>query len=495
MGKLIKRQTLTERQYLRANRVMCMILLISYLVYILIEVTNAQTGLDVTAGTSMRCGVYITSALVSLILCIVKPRKKMTAIIMAIMYLIAFPFLVFGNGVVVLAMVFPVIIGFMIYLNSMIVGLGCLSAIIIGIIKCVLVRDDLVLYNYGIMLLAGYIVAAAGAMSGIILLINFSKEDRAAIESAAEHREKVSMVVARIVASLYNDFTDMMRGLNTINGAMRSTDDAMNGIAERSADTASAVSNQAKMTSRIQNDLEHTDALASSAGNTTESLKSVITEGRELADSLLEQSNVVDRDVELISDVTKRLAGNVQQVTGITSAILNISTQTNLLALNASVEAARAGAAGRGFSVIADQIRTMSTETEASTGKIENIIKELTALANETQAAVLEAAENIAEQRKQVGAVNDSFREIQAGMAALQKAIEAMSDNVRSVLNTNSEIVDSISLLSEASEEVSASVQVCKQTTSTAFDNLGRFSRSVDGAFGQLQSLKETAGA
>ena len=59
----------------------------------------------------------------------------------------------------------------------------------------------------------------------------------------------------------------------------------------------------------------------------------------------------------------------------------------------------------------------------------------------------------------------------------------------------NGEIVDSISLLSAASEETSAGMQVCKQTTNTAFENLGRFSRKVEGAFGELQQLKETAGA
>lgn len=493
MGKIIKRQNLTERQYLRSNRVMCMILLVSYLVYIIVEVSNSKSAMGPDALA--RCGVYVAAALVSLGVCIAMPRKKGSAIVMAVMFLIAFPTLVFGNGIVVLAMVLPVLIGFMIYLNSMLVGLGCLSALIIGVIKCILVRNDPVLFNYGIMLLAGYLVATVGAMSVIILLINFSKEDRAVIEEAAAHREKVAATVAKIVSSLYADFTDMVQRLNKVNSAMRSTDDAMNGIAGSSLDTANALSNQAKMTSNIQSNLERADELASDAGNTTETLNAIITEGRALSDSLLQQSNIVDRGVEQISDVIGRLVDNVQKVKGITNAIQSISSQTNLLALNASVESARAGEAGRGFAVIANHIRSMSTETEKSTDEITDIIRELTSLTGETQATIEEAAASIAEQRRQVDIVNESFQQIQKGMETLQRNIEMMNNNVKLVLHANGEIVDSISLLSASSEEVSAGMQVCKETTNLAFDNLGKFSRKVDGAFVQLQQLKETAGA
>ncbi len=493
MGKLIKRQNLTESQYLRSNRVMCMILLISYLVYIIVEVMNSAAAMSTEAV--VRCAVYAAAALLSLALCIAKPRKKLTAVVMAVMYLIAFPVLVFGNGIVVLAMVFPVILGFMIYLNSMLVGLGCFSSIIIGVIKCILVRDDPVLFNYGIMILAGYVMVSIGAMSVITLLINFSKEDRAAIEEAAEHRKKVAEVIAKTAASLYADFTDMVQRLTTINDAMRSADDALNGITESSLDTANALGNQAKMTSNIQSNLEHADKLAASADNTAQNLNAVITEGRDLADCLFRQSNVVDRNVELIADVMKRLVGNVQNVKGITNAIQGISSQTNLLALNASVESARAGEAGRGFAIIAAQIRSMATETERSADEIADIITKLTTLIDETRSAIQEATENIAEQRKQVGGVNESLKDIQKGMEVLQKSIETMGRNVKQVLLSNGEIVDSIGMLSAASEEVSAGMQVCKQTTGMAFDNLGKFSRKVDGAFGQLQQLKETAGA
>lgn len=493
MAGLIQRQKLTDRQYLRANRVMCLILVVSYIVYIIVEMINAKSG--TSTDPTGRYIFYGFSALVAILLSIIKPTKKITTVIMASTYLISFGLLVFGNGIVVLAMGFPVLIGFTIYLNSMIVGLGCFGAITIGIVKCLMVRNDSVLFNYGVLILVGYVVATVGVMSAVALLIQFSKEDRAEIEKAAQHREKVAQIVAQIVASLYHDFTDMLHGLNIINEAMRSADNAMDGITASATDTANAVHNQAKMTTHIQDNLEHTDRLASESSQTTENLKNIITHGRELADTLLTQSNVVDQNVELISDVMNRLTHNVQQVTGITDDILSISSQTNLLAVNASIEAARAGTAGRGFSVIAGQIRSLSTETEASAGRIADIIQLLSSLTRETEEAIGSAAENIAQQRKQVDLVEESLREMQRGMDLLEQSITAMSNNVKTILNANSEIVGSISLLSAASEETSTGMQICKDTTSTAFENLGRFSNKVNGAFEQLQTLKETAGA
>lgn len=490
MGTLIRRQKLSESQYARSNRVMCFILVVSYLSYIIIEIMNAAGAM--TTDVTLRCGIHTLAAIVSVIITILIPKKKAAAVIMAVTYLISFPVLVFGNGVVVLAMVFPVLIGFMIYLNSVIVGLGCISSIIIGVIKCITVIDDSVLFNYGVLIIVGYVVATVGAMSVIILLINFSQEDRAEITQAAEHRERVAKTVENIVSKLYSDFSDMVGALETINNAMRQADDAIKGIADSSDNTAAAVNSQAQMTSHIQQNIEHTDALAAQAENTTENLKEIIIKGRELADGLLSQSDIVDGNVELISDVMKRLVDNVGKVTGITGEIMNISSQTNLLALNASVEAARAGSAGKGFSVIASEIRTMSEGTEASTEKIESIINELTTLTDETQSTILEAADSISQQRKQVDAVNSSFREIQEGMLILRGNIEEMSNNVKAVLSANSEIVDSIGLLSTASQETSAGMQICKQTTNTAFENLGQFSNKVNGAFGGLEQLKET---
>lgn len=495
MGKLIKRQHLSQDQYTRSNRIMSMILIVSYLVYIIVEISNmGSTGIN--SGLIGRCAVYAAMLAVAFVAYLTLRTKKICMIVLALSFLVAYATLVFGNGVVVIALAFPVLIGFMIYLNSVVVGLGCISTLCISVIKCVLLMNtgDKVLFNYGILLVACLIVATFGSLVAISLLVDFSKEDRAIIERDAAHRAEVAESVERIVGKLDEDFREMVEELKEIEVAMESADVAMQGIAGSSENTAQAVGSQAQMTTDIQESIENANRLAGNASETTDGLKDVIADGKTTADELLVQSDIVDKNIVKISDTIEQLVNNVQKVSTITEAIVKISSQTNLLALNASIEAARAGEAGKGFAVVADEIRKLAEETQSSTEKITDIINELTSVTNETQAGIAESSECINLQRKKVDEVSANFLKIETDMQQLQSDVADMAKEVGVVLNANTEIVESISLLSAASEEVSAGTQTCRETIDIAFENLESFAHKVDGTFEQLKILKETAG-
>ena len=235
--------------------------------------------------------------------------------------------------------------------------------------------------------------------------------------------------------------------------------------------------------------------MATDVRNITSNLGTVIETGKQLADDLQVQSDLVDQNISSISGTVEELVANVQKVHSITDSILNISSQTNLLALNASIEAARAGDAGRGFAVVADEIRSLAEETKVSTEQITAIINELTEVTTKTQAGIIMSNNSINEQRQKVNSVSESFNEVETGMQQLQGSVEVISANIESVLTANTQIVDSICLLSAASDEVSASASTCQETISTAFENLGRFSNNVNGTFEQLQILRETTEA
>ncbi len=496
MDKFIKRQSLNPEQYKRANRTMCLILAVCYLVYIIVEVMNISK-FGMSAGLVIRCALYAMMIPVTIVVCKLMSAKKACMLIFAVTFLITYAVLVFSNGVVVITLVFPVLIGFMIYLNSVLIGIGCISTFLICVVKCIILRasGDMELFNYGLLITAGLIVATFGAINAISRLIDFSKEDRAVIEKDAAHRAEVAGVVEGIVGNLNADFLEILDGLREIQTGMNSADAAVTDISDSSENTAHAVSQQVEMTTRIQDSLENTNGLASSARETTDELSNVIRDGKVLADDLLEQSNVVDRNIVKISETIEQLADNVQKVSGITETIVNISTQTNLLALNASIEAARAGEAGRGFAVVAEEIRKLAEETQISTEMITEIINELTNVTRATQNEIMESAECINVQRRKVDEVNASFIRVEEGMYQLQSDVENMSREVEAVLSANSEIVDSISMLSASSEEVSAGAHSCKETIDTAYENIERFSVKVDGTFEQLKVLEETAGA
>ena len=495
MAKIFKKQNLTQEQYKKSNRVMSIVLIISYIVYIIVELLN-MGRFESNNAWMIRCGVYVAMIIATLVSCFALSKKKVCMIVLALSFLVAYATLVFGNGVVVIALAFPVLIGFMIYLNSVVVGIGCISTLIISCIKCILLLNvgDKVLFNYGILLMAGLAVATFGSLITINLLINFSKEDRSVIEKEALHRAEVAASVERIVEKLDVDFREMVDELKEIETAIESADVAMQGISGSSESTAQAVNGQAKMTADIQTSIEIANELATNASATTVGLKDVIGDGKSITDELLVQSDIVDKNIVQISDTIEQLVNNVQRVSSITAAIVNISSQTNLLALNASIEAARAGEAGKGFAVVADEIRKLAEETQNSTEKITDIINELIDVTNETQAGIKESSECINVQRMKVDEVSASFLKIEGDMNRLQSDVTNMVKEVGIVLSANTEIVESISLLSAASEEVSAGTQSCRENMDSAFENLENFAGKVDGASEELKVLKETAG-
>ena len=489
----MKKQNLTPEQYERTNKVMLIILTMCYLLYVVVEISNIYKN-GINSFAIARCILYLSMTVAITIVVKLLGKKKAAMIVLAVTFLITYTFLLFGNGVGCMALVFPALIGFMIYLNSKLVMIGCVSTLIICTIKNWLVMGNEEAFGYANVAVMGLLIAVFGSYHAINLLIDFSKEDQEAIRQIARHRKEVALVVAESVENLDEDFHQLLDGVVAVNHAMDSAHIAMNEIAGSTESTADAVNRQVDMTEQIQQRLENANTNTAQAREITEQLKTTILEGKKQADDLEEQSNLVDKNTDIISGTVEVLVQKVQKVSGITEAILKISSQTNLLALNASVEAARAGEAGKGFAVVAEQIRTLAEETKVSTEQITTIIEELTKITKETRSGIQESENSIRLQRQKVEAVNESFAKVEAGMQKLRSGVESISQETQEVLDANGMIVESISMLSEASQQVMAGTQTGKEAMDKAFDGLQLFIETVEGTFEKMQKLKVAAG-
>jgi methyl-accepting chemotaxis protein len=173
-------------------------------------------------------------------------------------------------------------------------------------------------------------------------------------------------------------------------------------------------------------------ALSSKLSSKLDSLKNGTSMGMDSAEKVITEVSGLTDEVTHASGVIKRLEEDSSNIGTVLVLIRDIAEQTNLLALNAAIEAARAGEHGRGFAVVADEVRILAGKTQQATTEIQTIIEELQQRARNAVQVMENGQDRVGSTQEQAGKINDVLNGIVSNLSELKSAQEELSVVIQS---------------------------------------------------------------